>query len=407
MNIIEKRPILLHLGMVFLRILLFLLLPILCLAQPATLMTWNLLNFYETSSDRVPYYRTVIDSMQPELLVVQEMQGQAAATYFRQEVIHGTMAMAQFIPGPDSDNALFYDSVVFEIMAVQVISTTLRDIAWYTLRHRSSTDTLHVFSVHLKSSTGTANEQQRLSEVNNLRNVTDALPQGSYFIVCGDFNFYGSTEPAYQRLLAQDGNTGYFIDQIGTSGLWNSESYAIRHTQSPRVRSFGGGASGGLDDRFDLILFSHSFGPSGRIQYMYGTSWAVGNDGNHYNDSINALPNTSVSQTMANALHYASDHLPVVTSFNFINPSGIEEHSSGSPLKVQPNPSNGIFNLHQSSGKTIDIYTVCNAFGEMLLSVRAMNTNENTIDLTSYPSGMYFLRVIINGKSHSVPLVKY
>jgi hypothetical protein len=315
------------------------------------------------------------------------------------------MAMAQFIPGPDSDNALFYDSLVFAITAVQVVPTTLRDITWYTLRHRSAADTLHVFSVHLKSSSGTANEQQRLTEVNSLRNVTDALPLGSYFIVCGDFNFYGSTEPGYQRLLEQDGNPGYFIDQIGTTGLWNSESYATRHTQSPRVRSFGGGASGGLDDRFDLIMFSHSFGSSGRIQYMYGTSWAVGNDGNHYNDSINAMPNTSVSENMANALHYASDHLPVVTSFNFLNPSGIEEHGSVATLNVQPNPSNGVFHLQQSAGKPIDSYTVCNAFGEILQRDHAVNAN--AIDLTAYPSGVYFLQVISNGQNHSVRLVKY
>jgi hypothetical protein len=391
--------------MALLRSILFLLLPLWGLAQPATLMTWNLLNFYETSTDRVPHFRTVIDSMQPELLAVQEVQGLAAATYFRDEVIEGTMAMAPFIAGPDSDNALFYDSLVFAITAVQVVPTTLRDITWYTLRHRSSADTLHVFSVHLKSSSGTANEQQRLTEVNSLRNVTDALPLGSYFIVCGDFNFYGSTEPGYQRLLEQDGNPGYFIDQIGTTGLWNSESYATRHTQSPRVRSFGGGASGGLDDRFDLIMFSHSFGSSGRIQYMYGTSWAVGNDGNHYNDSINAMPNTSVSQNMANALHYASDHLPVVTSFNFLNPSGIEEHGSVATLNVQPNPSNGVFHLQQSVDKPIDSYTVCNAFGEILQRDHAVNAN--AIDLTAYPSGVYFLQVISNGQNHSVRLVKY
>ena len=376
------------------------------MAQPATLMTWNLLNF-ESGSDRVPYYRTVIDSMQPELLAVQEVQGPAAAFYFRDEVIQGSMAMTQFITGPDSDNALFYDSLIFTSIAVQVIPTTLRDITWYTLGHQRTGDTLHVFSVHLKSSSGSTNEQQRLSEVNNLRNVTDALPQGSYFIVCGDFNFYDSTEPGYQRLLEQDGNTGFFIDQIGTSEPWNSESYAIRHTQSPRVRSFGGGASGCLDDRFDLILCSLSFGPNGAIQYMYNTSWAVGNDGNHYNDSINAMPNTSVSQTMANALHYASDHLPVVTSFNFIGPSGLEEFVQDAPFYVQPNPSGGVFHLLRSSGNAIDSYTVYNAFGEILLSDRKAYANENTIDLTYYPSGVYFLQVVINGQSHPLRLMKY
>jgi hypothetical protein len=44
---------------------------------------------------------------------------------------------------------------------------------------------------------------------------------------------------------------------------------------------------------------------------------AVGNDGNHYNDSINRMPNAAVPASVANALHYASDHLPVTGRFVF------------------------------------------------------------------------------------------
>ena len=37
----------------------------------------------------------------------------------------------------------------------------------------------------------------------------------------------------------------------------------------------------------------------------------------HYNDSINRLPNLAVPDSVANALHYASDHLPVSGRFVF------------------------------------------------------------------------------------------
>jgi hypothetical protein len=56
---------------------------------------------------------------------------------------------------------------------------------------------------------------------------------------------------------------------------------------------------------------------SGGITYVPGTYYAYGNDGNHFNDSINQPPNTAVSQAVANALHYATDHLPVIASFSF------------------------------------------------------------------------------------------
>jgi hypothetical protein len=56
---------------------------------------------------------------------------------------------------------------------------------------------------------------------------------------------------------------------------------------------------------------------SGDITYDPGSYSEYGNDGNHFNDSINKPPNAIVSQQVANALHYASDHLPVYASFSF------------------------------------------------------------------------------------------
>ena len=100
-------------------------------------------------------------------------------------------------------------------------------------------------------------------------------------------------------------------------GTWNDASYAQYHTQSTRTRQFGGGANGGLDDRFDLILMSQAVIDAGGMQYDDGTYIPYGNDGLHYNDSINQPPNNAVGQEIANALHYSSDHLPVMASFTF------------------------------------------------------------------------------------------
>jgi endonuclease/exonuclease/phosphatase family metal-dependent hydrolase len=375
-----------------LRLLPFLFLSASVWGQSTTLMTWNVLNFSENSADRVPYLRTVLDSMKPELLAVQEVYGEAGAGYFRDEVLQGTMAMAPFVPGPNTDNALFYDSLLFSSVSMTVLPTALRDINWYTLRHTNSGDTLHVFSVHLKSSPGSANELQRKAEIDSLRIVTDALPTGSYFIVCGDFNFYGSDEPAYGRLLQQDGTSGYFIDPIGFGGVWNTEEYAIHHTQSPRTRSFGGGASGGLDDRFDLILFSHNFGPNGAIQYEYNTSWAVGNDGLHYNDSINHPPNLSVSENMANALYYAADHLPVVTSFKFYNTLGITAYNAQGDVLAYPNPTNGRIKIQLNQPTESVALSVFNANGKLVGSHSYSNTTVLDLNIKGR-SGMYSIQL--------------
>ncbi|MCH6573842.1 MAG: T9SS type A sorting domain-containing protein [Bacteroidetes bacterium] len=44
----------------------------------------------------------------------------------------------------------------------------------------------------------------------------------------------------------------------------------------------------------------------------------------HFNDSLNAPPNTAVGQEIADAIHYASDHIPLIATFQFDNPIPVE-----------------------------------------------------------------------------------
>ena len=50
--------------------------------------------------------------------------------------------------------------------------------------------------------------------------------------------------------------------------------------------------------------------------YVPNTYFAVGNDGNHFNDPVNAGTNYSVSSTVLSALYSLSDHLPVIADFD-------------------------------------------------------------------------------------------
>jgi hypothetical protein len=76
-----------------------------------------------------------------------------------------------------------------------------------------------------------------------------------------------------------------------------------------------------MDDRFDLMLMSQTILDEGNITYVPDSYTVYGNDGNHFNDSINRPPNTAVGQTIANSLHNASDHLPVYANFSFASSS--------------------------------------------------------------------------------------
>lgn len=285
-----------------------------------TIMTYNVLNLVLTDTTvRNPYFRTIFSNIQPDILICQEMTSQTGVNGFLARVLNKVSsgyAAGTFINGVDTDNALYYKTNVFTFLSNTPIQTALRDINEFRLRHNVTGDTIIIYSVHLKAGDSSADSIQRAAEIDSLRKRTNSLPPNSNFIVVGDFNIYNSNELAFQKLLNQS-QSGYVIDPLNLIGNWSLGAFAPYHTQSTRIRNFGGGATGGLDDRFDMILMSNSILTSGGITFNPGSYVTYGNDGNHYNDSINKPPNTVVSQQIADALHYASDHLPVYATFSF------------------------------------------------------------------------------------------
>lgn len=314
-------------------------------------MTYNLLNYPgQDVNIRNPHFRTVISSVNPDILVVSEMMSLTGVNTFLTNVLNydsTTYSAGFFINGPDTDNALFFKTSKFNFIFNTAIRTQLRDINEFKVTDKIFGDTLRIYAVHLKANSG--DSLQRAAEVDSLRKRTNQLAAGTDFIVLGDFNIYASTESAYKKLIQNNpGDDGNFLDPLTLTGTWNRSSYAPHHTQSTRVRSFGDGATGGLDDRFDMILYSSAVKNPGGIKFIPGTYTAYGNDGQHYNDSINQIPNNAVSQTIANALHYATDHLPVYAMFEFGNATILN-------VKVIPE---GLYNISMNKLTRRDTVTI-------------------------------------------------
>ena len=299
----------------------FICIPVTVLSQPQLkLMSYNILNYESIDTARNPYFRTIISAVQPDILVTVENTSQTGVNIFLHQIMNAVNInynAGVFIDSTDTDNAIFFDSAKIRFVSNTVIRTDLRTINEFKIIHKPTGDTLRIYACHLKASSGASNESSRAVEVDSLRKFTNLLPAGTAFIVLGDFNIYRSTESAYQKLMQISAGDGNFNDPLTMPGVWNDSNYKPYHTQSTRTRSFGNGATGGLDDRFDMILYSNSIKNDGKIKYIGGSLTAFGNDGHHYNDSINKVPNTAVTQTIANALHYASDHLPVYELFSF------------------------------------------------------------------------------------------
>lgn len=315
-------------------------------------MSYNLLNYPgSNSATRNPEFRKTLRYVDPDILVVQEMTSAAGVSEFLSQVLNfgqpGTYSAAPFINGPDTDNAMFYKAAKVNFISQTVLETQLRDINGYRLRPvgvGADTVDLQIYSAHLKASQGF--ESERFGEADTLRNHLNALAPG-YFVACGDFNLYTSSEPAYVELTgSQADNSGRLYDPINTPGNWHSSaSFASVHSQSTRLNNLGdGGSTGGLDDRFDFALLSYEFQSGNGWVYVSGSYRTVGQDGNHFNLDVNDGPNLSVPDTIPDALHLCSDHLPVyfkcvrqsqaIASIALLQPNGSELLYTGEPYTI-------------------------------------------------------------------------
>ena len=332
------------------RFLLFILSICFVSASNIRVMTYNLLNFSD-DDNREMHYITILESVLPDLIVVQEILGHNGFTHFQSDVMevfqNGQWSGAPFInQSAQQDIALFFKHDIFSFINTSVIETAqssgTRDVIEWTMVHNASQLEFNIYGVHFKASSGSSNADQRLQEATVLRQYLNTLPLGRHFIVAGDFNIYSngqSTEPAFNMLTGEsDNNVGRVFDPLDRIGNWhNNSSFSDVHTQSSRVSSFGGGANGGMDDRFDWLFVSENIlDNQTNITYLENTYNAFGNDGNHFNGAINSGSNSSVSQSIANALHEASDHLPVYMDIWFEDFSLSEQNVVITEIMVNP-----------------------------------------------------------------------
>ncbi len=358
-------------------------------------MTYNLLN-YENENDREDDYVTVLEYVQPDIIIAEEVTGQTGYNHFLSDVLDvfesGAWSGATFINQSASiDIALFYRHDVFSFISTDLVNTAqsagTRDVVEWTMEHNDSGVQFNVYGVHFKASSGGSNPQTRLTEATILRDYLNDLPTGSHFIVAGDFNIYSnssSSEPAFEMLTgAGSDDDGQLFDPVDRIGHWhNNSSYSDVHTQSPRSGSYGG-----MDDRFDWIFVSEAvLNETYEMNYVENTYWAVGNDGNHFNQAINNGNNTSVNDAMADALHDASDHLPVIATFQF--PGGDPSPYDVVVTEVMVNPSA----VSDSYGEWFELYNA----GSSTVSMNGWllldnGSNEHNVTSISIDSGEYIV----------------
>ena len=107
-----------------------------------------------------------------------------------------------------------------------------------------------IYGNHMKSGDSATDKARRAATVNAIRDNANGLAANYQFLYGGDMNMQSSNEAEYQTLVGSAANNrGQFVDPIKTPGTWNNSSaFRFVHTQDPS-------GAGGMDDRFDQILF--------------------------------------------------------------------------------------------------------------------------------------------------------
>jgi uncharacterized repeat protein (TIGR01451 family) len=106
---------------------------------------------------------------------------------------------------------------------------------------------------------------------------------------------------------------------------------------------------------------------------------------------------------------YFDVNLPVLTNqTENIIPSGTTGiHDMNNPaMKIYPNPFTGTIHIKNENRTIISSVTIFNSLGTIIAERKSMNVNEVTFDLSAFPMGIYFVKVIENERMTTRMIVR-
>ena len=395
-------------------------------------MYYNLLKF-PAYSNRADTLKKIIQYTQPDIFVVSELSSLFGANLIMTRslnvdgVTHYDQAVFQGANGIDTDNHLFYNANKIGFIKQNNINANTRAISEYILYYKdpnlaqtNDTTFLHVYGCHLKAGTAIdvssgggntlSNGERRALAALSFKNYLTNHSRSRNIIVGGDMNIYTSAETAYSNFTSA--GTINLYDPIAQSGNWhNSSSFKKIHTQSTRASSvtnpYAGGATGGMDDRFDMIFVSNDImnGSQG-AKYVTNSYKAVGQDGNRFNGSINDGVNTAVPKYIANALFYMSDHLPVLMELQVGGPVNIQQQDDLITVLNFNSDSKQLTVDFENEHQLIEL-AVVNLAGQLVVQKHYLNTATLNDYFSELNPGIYIVRILADGKPVSAKILVY
>lgn len=386
------------------------------------IMQYNLLNYgnntgYCNSSNnnvntKNAHLRNIIEYVKPDIFTVNELSDDISYHEMILNQVLNVNGESRYRKAVSFNfaesylvNQMFYNRKKLALYKQDVVIANYRDIDVYTLYYKAGDlaqthDTIFLtcFVAHLKAGHDESDAAARAGMVTNAMSYIRIhdLPENLLFM--GDFNLYTSSEQAYVNLTYTYNGARYFYDPVNREGNWNNNSaFKDVHTQSTHSEFGDCFSSGGLDDRFDFILASSSvLNGNNSVQMIEGSYHALGNDGQHFNKSINDEPeNTSAPSEIIDALYGMSDHLPVLTQLKVDATLGVDAKPQNITAVRFTNPNNGRFNLDIALENPSDInLAIYDLFGNLQYQKqipKSQNFIHQEMNLTFLANGNYLL----------------
>lgn len=392
-------------------------------------MFYNVLNYpLQQPASRIQNFETIVEDYAPDLFLACEINNASGATSILNVLQNhnSNFLAANFVSNTSDDtignqndlqNMLYYDSTKFILENQYEVTTIYRDFNHYVLKLNTTNQAtnpirLDVFVAHLKSSSGSENQNFRLTMVNDFEDYLDNLPSNSYVLLGGDLNVYTHSEPAYQELLNTNNNIT-FVDPANRNGSWhNNTSFLDVFTQSTRTANGLGGATGGFDDRFDFILTSENMLSNPDIAYVSNSYKVYGNNNNPncFNSEIisSNCSGPDYDQNIRTALYYMSDHLPVtlelVTSES-LSTSNFEITESVSFIGSNLVENTIQLKLDPSKIKN-NTFHIYNTYGQLINTFNVEGLNQIHINVSNFSDGIYYITTQSNN-SNPLKFIKY
>jgi len=247
--------------------------------------------------------------------------------------------------------------------------------------------------------------------------VSNGLPASShiYSLALSGSSIFAGTSSVY---LSSNNGSGWGNSGTGLPTSTTAQSLAISGSNifASIVGTGGGvfksinngatwtmtGLSGGTNVYSLAIIGTYLFAGS-----LYGTVLVSSTNGSTWTLMNDGLPTNTVITSFAicGTDVFAGTSSSGVWKRPLSEITGIEENNNITDFMFYPNPSNGKFTFLENSGN-INSIEICNMLGEIIHNISYSNQQiSHEIDLSSYPKGIYLVKLYDGERIHLEKLV--